>query len=323
MNEDIMYRDFDPEIFANKRTAVIDGDGFAYALGWNHKDDLFEDKLRADVDFTIHDILQGTQSEHYVGILSPAKIVVKTIPDMLSDVQVEQLTEAAYDIELIDTPNFRKAIAKTRPYKGNRKEKPEWYDRLSGVIEDQLIAKWGFVRTQPGFEADDMVVTMLNVIEQAGGIGICCGNDKDLRQRKGLHFNVRTKLIDNLSSEQAAYNLYTQVITGDATDSIPGLEGYGPKAAEKILPKGSPEAVLVHAAFTAYLGAYPLSIDTAIQKFYETYMLTKLRTDLSIECHEEELIHGYDLELHSKYNEVQLPEGFAKDEDIPDFLSGE
>lgn len=315
MNQDIAYRDFDPGIFADSRTAVIDGDGFAYAIGWNHKDDIFEDGIRREVDDIIHDILQGTQSSHYVGILSPQSILVPAF----SNNEAGDLIEETVDV----TPNFRKAIAKSRPYKGHRKEKPEWYDRLCPVIEDQLVTKWGFVRTQAGYEADDMVVTMCTVITAGGGKAICCGNDKDLRQWSGEHFNVRTKLIDKISTEQAAYNLYTQVIIGDTTDNIQGLEGYGPKAAEKILVCPQPEGMLVRMAFDAYAIAYEASPDTAVQKFYENYMLVKLRTDLDIQCHEEELIHGYDLELYKDYNVVAPPDRLSDNEEIPDFFKGE
>ena len=316
MNQDIAYRDFDPGIFADSRTAVIDGDGFAYAVGWNHKDDLFEDGVRREVDDIVHDILQGTQSSHYVGVLSPQGVIVET-----------DMEEDGTPVLLDMTPNFRKAIAKSRPYKGQRKEKPEWYERLAPVIEDQLITKWGFVRTQAGYEADDMVVTMCTVIAAGGGKPICCGNDKDLRQWAGEHFNVRTKLLDIISREQAMFNLYTQVIAGDSTDNIEGIPGWGPKAAEKqfvlINKPGIFEESFACATLSAYCQAYTNNPDVGIQKFYENYMLVKLRTDLDIQCHEEELIHGYDLELYKDYNVVAPPDSLSDNEEIPDFFKGE
>lgn len=307
MNNDIVYRDFDPDIFVSSPTAVIDADGFAWAIGWNNKDSFFEDKVRKDVDLAIHDILQGIRAQHYVGILSPAAVMVR---DYQRDDHERDEDELVYTN--VTKPNFRNAIAKTKPYKGQRPEKPEWYTKWAPVVEARLVDYWGFIRTPEGFEADDLVCSiMANMTEIEGAEPWCCGTDKDLLQIPGKHFNIVKKTITELDYTQAQYKLWTQCLCGDTTDNIAGLEKCGPVGAKKILegltPDNFPTGVIE--AFIAKHGQ-----DKGIQLFYENYMLVKLRHD--IDTSEIDGLRGYDLEEYANFGGVAPTE---EAEDVPDF----
>lgn len=300
-----MYTQFDPEKFQEKRTSVIDGDGFAWAIGWINREAFLEKQVTDSVDSCIHDILQGTRSEHYIGVLSPLVFTTVGENEELQMVPVK--------------PNFRKAIAKSRPYKGNRPERPEWYLKWCPIIENHLEAAWGFIRTPEGYEADDLVATLMNELTSAGAKPICCGNDKDLLQIPGEHFNVVKKTIHTSDWYQCAYKLWTQCITGDTTDNIEGIPGCGPKGAEKIL-----DAVTIQSyteGFThriAALNAYTSKFgeDIGIQKFYENYMLVKLRTDVPTDEFDlQEICRGYDI---AKY-ELEFFTQDETPEEIPDF----
>lgn len=198
------YIGFNPEAFKDKRTAVIDGDGFAWAIGWLNKEAELTLQVTNAVDECIHDILSGVRAEHFIGILSPNPI---------------QALEGGF---VVSKPNFRKAIAKTRPYKGNRGDRPDWYLKWAPIIEQHLEQVWGFIRTPEGFEADDLVATVMRELTEAGAKPICCGNDKDLLQIPGEHFDVKKKIIQTIDSNQGSLNLYTQCLTGDTTDNIEG-----------------------------------------------------------------------------------------------------
>lgn len=60
--------------------------------------------------------------------------------------------------------------------------------------------------------------------------------DKDLDNSKGYHYNYVTKEIKYVTEEEAQLNFARQLLSGDTTDSIPGLKGIGKRTAIKRLP---------------------------------------------------------------------------------------
>lgn len=308
---ELKYTAFNPEAFQNKRTAVIDGDGFAWAIGWINKDSMSNKQVTDSVDSCVHDILQGVRAEHYIGVLSP-------LPFDPANCYVP--IEGGLPIPVPARPNFRKAVAKSRPYKGNRPERPEWYLKWCPIIENHLEEAWGFIRTPEGYEADDLVATLMIELTSVGAKPICCGNDKDLLQIPGEHFNVVKKTIQTLDWYQCIYKLWTQCLMGDQTDSVDGIPGMGPKGSEKILGFATLKAIsegikfrdLVMSAYVDKFGE-----DIGIQKFYENYMLVKLRTDVPTDEFDlQEICRGYDLQY---YESIQMTQDAAESEQIPDF----
>lgn len=143
-------------------------------------------------------------------------------------------------IFLTGKDNFRDNIATILPYKGNRKlaRKPKMYR----YIRDYLVDKYNAVIID-GMEADDGmgIAQMQNYhsSEHEGDTGYCASTivacDKDMDMIPGNHYNpVKDKLywIDEFTAYK---NFYTQVLTGDSTDNIPGLKGTGKIGAANIL----------------------------------------------------------------------------------------
>lgn len=121
---------------------------------------------------------------------------------------------------------FRHDVAKTAPYKGNRKaEKPEFYNE----IRQYLIEERGATLSEVGFEADDYIGMNTNRKDD-----IIVTIDKDLYMIPAkAHYNfVRDEL---LKIKRPAYYFWKQMLTGDTADNIVGLKGIGEKKAEKIL----------------------------------------------------------------------------------------
>lgn len=141
--------------------------------------------------------------------------------------------------------NFRKEIAVTKPYKGNRPpDKPFHYHNLKAYVESHYDTY-----CDDNLEADDLMA-----IEQAKRDDtIICSRDKDLRMCKGWHFgwesgkqpqygprevgeigelalNDKNKIVGN-----GLMFFYSQLITGDATDNIQGIKGQGDVAAYNCL----------------------------------------------------------------------------------------
>jgi hypothetical protein len=141
--------------------------------------------------------------------------------------------------------NFRERIATRAKYKGNRdsQHRPVHFN----AIRDYLCSKYG-ARTTAGQEADDAIGIGMH---DAPG-SVCVSIDKDLKQIAGTHYNWVDKTESTISPRQAALNFYTQILAGDATDNVPGIEGIGPRKAAAILDKvsGAKEA------WQRCLGAY-------------------------------------------------------------------
>jgi len=269
------YIDFDAGKL-DQRIAVIDGDGIAWAIGWNHKEDVLTGPMFAEVDFFMHDTLQGVQAANYSGILSP----------------------------LNGKANFRYTIEPN--YKGNRKERPDWYKEKAPIIEDYLVSEWGFVRGFDGYEADDFCASLYTTFTELGHRAILVHTDKDMNQLAGEHFNPVKKMVYDVYESEAFFNLYKQIIMGDSTDNIKGIPGWGEKAAEKALAgcvRGMKEQAYMSDCLAAYCQAYG-SIDKAITEFYANYKLCRLETRLQLTDFESDPLHGYDLEANQDYNKA-------------------
>lgn len=122
--------------------------------------------------------------------------------------------------------NYRFAVAKQKPYKGNRVQpKPEHYD----AIRKYLLEVHGAQLTTIN-EADDEVS-----IQAQDSIGIVATVDKDLDQIPGYHYDYKKKVFYEVSTEEGTLFFYQQAISGDSTDNIPGAWKLGAKAAEKLI----------------------------------------------------------------------------------------
>lgn len=196
-------------------------------------------KLLIDADYLIYGI--GFASEE-----DSEKFAKSRLVETLEDLVYIHLKADSYEAFLTGKNNYRYGIAKTAPYKGNRKDakKPRHYDAL----RECMITRLGAVIVD-GQEADDEVaIRMTKEPDQYLLVGV----DKDLRQIPGWHHNpvkAKTEYIDDF---QAYKNFCLQLLTGDRVDNIPGLSGIGPKKAEKALANAKTKEDLLQAAWKVY-----------------------------------------------------------------------
>jgi len=131
---------------------------------------------------------------------------------------------------LTGSDNFRHKIATIKPYKGNRKNviKPTWY----ADIREYLVKNW-HAEVVNGIEADDqLVIDFLKNPKKS----IICSIDKDFNQVPNVRlYNWVKEEFNTIDRQQAAFNLWKQVLTGDSTDNIPGVPKIGERKAEKLL----------------------------------------------------------------------------------------
>jgi hypothetical protein len=154
-----------------------------------------------------------------------------------------------YKIYIKGKGNFRDEIAVTRKYKGNRDQahRPTYEQDIRLYLKQV----WGAEEVD-GYEVDDQVAMLQwNDYQRAGYARggsesswkdykdlcttIIASIDKDLDQVPGWHYSYNKAIKYWVSELEAQRNFWTQMLVGDSSDNIVGIEGVGKKGAEKLL----------------------------------------------------------------------------------------
>lgn len=198
------------------QTALIDGDILVYRIGFASEEETESLAIARCCEF-LEDIILFNGFGDYQGFLTG-----KT--------------------------NFRTDVAVTAPYKGNRKSaKPKHYQALRDYMEN----KWGFSMSE-GQEADDAIgIEAYSLDPESYCI---CSIDKDLDMLRGKHYNFVKDTFYTVTEEEALFNFYKQILTGDRVDNIIGLKGIGDVKAKRILKECNNENEMYLAILKAYEG---------------------------------------------------------------------
>jgi len=139
-----------------------------------------------------------------------------------------------YCVYMSGHENFREDVATIRPYKGNRSNKPKpfWHDRIEEYLKSGLNHP---VVVCDGYEADDgMSMAQCAGFPDMKSLAhtIICSRDKDLWMVPGWHYswgtsNCKEKEPWFTTEAEGYHHFFSQLITGDSTDNIPGLYGMG------------------------------------------------------------------------------------------------
>lgn len=206
---------------------LIDGDIVAHRAAWATKDDTVydaADKVDEVMDFIFKSTMFGWDDDYVQTFISGDS-----------------------------KDNFRYDLYPD--YKDNRKGgvKPPWLEDCFEYLVwhyDAIVAK--------GQEADD------DIVQAAYDVGfdraVIASIDKDFNQVPCSHFNFYHNKFYKQSEWDAHVAFYTQVLTGDRQDNIPGLHRVGPKTAEKMLSTARTEYDLYRACQKAY-GDYGVTQD--------------------------------------------------------------
>ena len=173
------------------RIAILDVDIPVYHCAISCEDDDDFNAVKRTVDCYLREWLRVSKSTHYIGFITDSK------------------------------SNFRIDRAFTWEYKGHRKSKaqPRWYP----AIREYVMDKWK-VQLMVGIEADDALTIAAEVLRAEGYEVVIVTEDKDLLQYPGLHYNKnKSDEVFEITELEGFKNLWTQVITGDRTDNIPGV----------------------------------------------------------------------------------------------------
>lgn len=245
-------------------TPLIDGDILLHEIGWSSE---FKDKDTGEpilFDWDKTELLLTEKIkliEMEVGATAPPVIFLSDSKEFRA---IDNRLRKFRGEELIPfTKNFRYEVAKTKPYKGNRKNpKPFHFHNISSY----LLHNYETIISSDGYEADDEIA----IYQMSHTDTIICSRDKDLRICPGHHYSwecggqrsIGPEYTDRLGrlykddrDEVIGYGMkffYFQMLAGDAADNIPGLPGKGKAFAFKLLEECKEEREMFELVQSAY-----------------------------------------------------------------------
>lgn len=147
---------------------------------------------------------------------------------------------------------FRKEMYS--PYKANRVECPKELELQMPYFREITSALGFAIMELPGYEADDVIGTLVRKLSAGGVETVVISGDKDLLQLVGPGVSVWDPMHEKHYGPQevkAKFGLGPEKVveflglTGDSSDNVPGLKGVGPKTALQLLEKfGDVEGVI-------------------------------------------------------------------------------
>ena len=175
----------------------------------------------------------------------------RNVDGMMEDVLQETLVfpeNDDYEVFLTGKGNYRYDVATVAVYKGNRsgKPKPEYLPAMREHLED----RWGAIVSE-GEEADDLIS---KAVTAEGPTSCVASIDKDMLQLNCWHYNLVKRTMQYVEHFDGLSFFYQQILMGDSADNIIGIDGVGPKTAEKMLKDCKTEEDLYEVCLKAYDG---------------------------------------------------------------------
>lgn len=141
-------------------------------------------------------------------------------------------------------------------YKAQREPPPEDLPPQTERIVSILRAAGVMLLQREGYEADDLIATLVKRCAGGDFEVVIVSRDKDLEQLLGPRVAMLDPLKDERITPEALVQnkgwrpdqaIDAQILTGDTVDNVPGVPGIGPKTAAKLLQKyGSIGGILEH-----------------------------------------------------------------------------
>jgi len=190
-----------------KKLIIFDADSMIFTVAWKFRDKKAKSMVAMHLNSFISEVIAAAGATHYIGFFGSKSEGAK--------------------------PNFRFDV--DPGYKATRPETPEWILKWRPTLHETMVSKWGFVGVD-GMEADDAVSIAAKYFKNDFDEIIVAACDKDLKQIPNVTFyNYQKHTTEFISEFTGAFNLAVQLLTGDQTDCVKGLDGIGPKKAEKLL----------------------------------------------------------------------------------------
>ena len=131
----------------------------------------------------------------------------------------------------------------------------------------ELAVSAGISIRAHGREADDYLRIWQREAVEAGREPVICSIDKDLECIPGMHYNMKTKNLFEVTPLEAKRFAYSQLLSGDPVDNIPGIRGIGPVKAARLLEDCRTEEEMQEVVVLQYLEKYG-------EKDWKSYLLS-------------------------------------------------
>ena len=228
-------------------------------------------------------------------------------------------------------PTFRHKLY--TEYKATREKMPdelvEQLEPLYEVISHTNIP----ILKKPGYEADDIIGTLVKKAEQAGLVTYMVTGDKDMMQlvsettfmySPGNRFKPTT-IYDKIKVKEKwgvgpDGIIDMLALVGDTSDNVPGVDGVGPKTAKKLLDKYKDIETILEHADEAKNKRVREGLQNGRDLVHLSRELVTIHCDVPVEFHIEELIRKdmdgealtydfQDLEMYSLITQVEALSG--------------
>ena len=152
----------------------------------------------------------------------------RSVQRILDSVSEEWKRPVAVYVFTTGDTNFRDEVSSS--YKQSRKgvRKPTHLNACKARLEHHWDAMW-----VDGYEADDLIC--IESYSRDHKDCVVCSLDKDLLQIPGYNYNWAKEAHELITIRKARNLFWRQVLTGDKTDDIVGLNGIGPVKSQKAL----------------------------------------------------------------------------------------
>lgn len=178
-----------------------------------------------DGDIVAYRCAVSTILEGEAKVPAPFGIIKARANEMLHGIFAGVNTQE-YKIWVSGDSNFRYDLFPQ--YKANRKApKPVHLEDL----KEYLVTDWG-ARVADGIEADDALAIDAEALPEC----VICSIDKDMKQVPGFHYNFVKGSLEWVTVQQGMVNFYRQMLIGDSSDNVKGVDGIGPVKAARHIP---------------------------------------------------------------------------------------
>ena len=212
-------------------------------------------------------------------------------------------------------PTFRHELY--TEYKATREKMPdELMEQLNPLFE--VISHTNIpILKKPGFEADDIIGTLVKKAEQAGLVTYMVTGDKDMMQlvsettfmySPGNRFKPTT--IYDKAKVKEKWGVGPEgiidmlALVGDTSDNVPGVDGVGPKTARKLLDEYKDIETILDHAEDAKNKRVREGLKNGRDLVHLSRELVTIHCDVPIEFHVEELIRS-DMDVGSLTHDFQ------------------